>query len=382
MEYFKRIENIDSIKELKRKLRKKKDMNSTEISKHVASLFYDLIQNSINEKTITTHSQLINLVSYFSKVFTAIDPVQFCIGNTIKRILHIIREVIKTNNEDQNKDILTNKIEEAKKNMKLLKNFDFTQINKKDNEENKETQNEKVELNDPITESDKDKILEEIGNIISEIESISQTIIDQKEIKDLIAEGDIILTSNYSQQVVEILAENAKTKKFKVFVCESAPLLREKSQAEELRKRKLDTVVIEDDDIYSVMNKFTKVKVLLGAKAILVNGGLVTYGGAYNICLLASMFSNPVIIAGGTTKLTPMYSFKHELYNEYLSPDLILGKNMDYQGDISSIQFNNPSLDYVPPNLITMYATDIGILNPNYLYKNFNEMYDLEDYEI
>ena len=41
MEYFKRIENIDSIKELKRKLRKKKDMNSTEISKHVASLFYD-----------------------------------------------------------------------------------------------------------------------------------------------------------------------------------------------------------------------------------------------------------------------------------------------------------------------------------------------------
>ena len=374
MEYFKRIENIDSIKELKRKLRKKKDMNSTEISKHVASLFYDLIQNSINEKTITTHSQLINLVSYFSKVFTAIDPVQFCIGNTIKRILHIIREVIKTNNEDQNKDILTNKIEEAKKNMKLLKNFDFTQINKKDNEENKETQNEKEELNDPITESDKDKILEEIGNIISEIESISQTIIDQKEIKDLIAEGDIILTSNYSQQVVEILAENAKTKKFKVFVCESAPLLREKSQAEELRKRKLDTVVIEDDDIYSVMNKFTKVKVLLGAKAILVNGGLVTYGGAYNICLLASMFSNPVIIAGGTTKLTPMYSFKHELYNEYLSPDLILGKNMDYQGDISSIQFNNPSLDYVPPNLITMYATDIGILNPNYLYKNFNDM--------
>ena len=382
MEYFKRIENIDSIKELKRKLRKKKDMNSTEISKHIASLFYDLIQNSINEKTITTHSQLINLVSYFSKVFTSIDPVQFCIGNTIKRILHIIREVIKTNNEDQNEDILTNKIEEAKKNMNLLKNFDFTQINKKDKEENKETENEKEELNDPITESDKDKILEEISNIISEIESISQTIIDQKEIKDLISEGDIILTSNYSQQVVEILAENAKTKKFKVFVCESAPLLREKSQAEELRKRKLDTVVIEDDDIYSVMNKFTKVKVLLGAKAILVNGGLVTYGGAYNICLLASMFSNPVIIAGGTTKLTPMYSFKHELYNEYLSPDLILGKNMDYQGDISSIQFNNPSLDYVPPNLITMYATDIGILNPNYLYKNFNEMYDLEDYEI
>ena len=152
--------------------------------------------------------------------------------------------------------------------------------------------------------------------------------------------------------------------------------------AEELKKIKLDITIVEDDDIYSVMKKFTKVKVFLGAKAILVNGGLITYGGAYNICLLANKFSNPVIIVGGTTKLTPMYSFKHELYNEYLSPDLIFGKDMDYKGDISNIQFNTPSLDYVPPNLISMYATDIGILNPKYLYKNFSDMYDLEDYEI
>ena len=215
-----------------------------------------------------------------------------------------------------------------------------------------------------------------------EIRTISKTITERKEIKDLISDGDIILTSNYSEQVAKILAENKKTKTFKVLVCESAPKLRKKSQVEELKKIKLDITVIEDDDIYSVMKKYTKVKILLGAKAILVNGGLITYGGAYNICLLAKMFSNPVIIVGGTTKLTPMYSFKHELYNEYLSPDLIFGKNMDYQGDISNIQFNNPSLDYVPPNLISMYATDIGILNPNYLYKNFNDMYDLEDYEI
>ena len=55
---------------------------------------------------------------------------------------------------------------------------------------------------------------------------------------------------------------------------------------------------------------------------------------------------------------------------------------MNYNGDISDIQFNTPSLDYIPPNLISMFATDIGILNPKFLYKNFNEMYDLEDYEI
>ena len=400
MEYIKQIENIDKFREIKRKLRRKKDINSTEASEEIAQLFYNLIQDSIKNKGIKTHSELILLVKYLGKILSTVDPVQFCIGNTIKKILHIIREEIsestkEKNNTQNNSELLGNKIKEAKKNLKELKNFEFFKdIDSLDLEraesENSSEKNSSERLYEmkklgseaPITEENINSILEEISNLLSEINSISETITKQKEIKDLISDGDIILTSNYSEQVVKILAENKKTKKFKVFVCESSPKLREKSQVEELKKIKVDLTVIEDDDIYSVMKKYTKVKVLLGAKAILVNGGLITYGGAYNICLLAKMFSNPVIIVGGTTKLTPMYSFKHELYNEYLSPDLIFGKNMDYKGDISNIQFNIPSLDYVPPNLISMYATDIGILNPNYLYKNFNDMYDLEDYEI
>jgi len=397
MEYIKQIENIDKFREIKRKLRRKKDINSTEASEEIAQLFYNLIQDSIKNKGIKTHSQLILLVKYLGKILSTVDPVQFCIGNTIKKILHIIREEInqstkeEQNNIQNNPELLGNKIKEAKKNLKDLKSFEFFKDFDSLDLERVESENSSTERlyefkklgsDAPITEENINSILEEISNLISEINSISETITKQKEIKDLISDGDIILTSNYSEQVAKILAENKKTKNFKVFVCESAPKLREKSQVDELKKIKLDLTVIEDDDIYSVMKKYTKVKVLLGAKGILVNGGLITYGGAYNICLLAKMFSNPVIIVGGTTKLTPMYSFKHELYNEYLSPDLIFGKNMDYKGDISNIQFNNPSLDYVPPNLISMYATDIGILNPNYLYKNFNDMYDLEDYEI
>ena len=130
------------------------------------------------------------------------------------------------------------------------------------------------------------------------------------------------------------------------------------------------------------MSRLNNVKVLIGARAILVNGGLITYGGEYNICLAANVFLIPVIVAGGTTKLTPMHAFKHDLYNEFLSPDLIFGKNVKYEGDISNLQFNNPSLDYVPPNLITMYATNIGIINPIYLYRVLGEIYDQEDYEI
>ena len=390
LEHIRKIESTKDIQELKRKLRRKKDMNSTEASLQIAQLFYDLLKDqTIKNKYKNNPTALILLVQKLGQTFIDIDPVQFCIGNTIKKILHIIREEIRENQKDKNnnsnetKESLSNTVNQENKKLLDIKNLEYTDSdNTTEKSFNSSGQLYEVKKEESNDELNMDVILENIDTLIAEMSSISETITEKKEIKDLISDNDIILTTNYSEQIVKILSENKRTKKFKVFVCESAPKLREKSMSEELKKIKLDVTTVENDDIYSVMKKYTKVKVFLGAKAILNNGGLIAYGGSYNICLLASMFSNPVIIAAGATKLTPMYSFKHEFYNEYLSPDLILGKNMDYQGDISSIQFNNPSLDYVPPNLITMYATDIGILNPKFLYKNFNEMYDLEDYEI
>ena len=406
MDYVSRIENLPFIVNFKRKLRKKDYKNSTYIAKDTAELFLQLIKNSIAEKSITTLAELILLVTYLGKMFTAIDPVQFCTGNVIKRILHIIREEIKENatedkiDYEKKQEIIYEKIKEIKRNIKKIKNLDFESEEKNDkkindlDEDNGEDSSseknstqklyeiQKIKLNIPISETNKDNILTKMDELIAEIDSINEAIINQKEINDLINNDDIILTTNYNQQVAELLIENAKTKKFKVLVAESTPLFNKKSQAETLIKKGIDTTIVDDDDIYDIMNKLTKIKVLIGARAFLVNGGLITYGGAYNICLAANMFSIPVIIVGGTTKLTPMHAFKHELYNEFLSPSFIYGNKVKYEGDISGIQFNNPYLDYVPPNLITMYATNIGIINPIYLYRSFADMYNQEDYEI
>lgn len=413
MDFVTKIENLDFITNFKRKLRKKDYKNSTYAAKETAELFLQLISNSINDKKITTHAELIFLVSYFGKMFTSIDPVQFCTGNTIKRIYHIIRDEIKESfvedktDYDKKQELFSEKVKEAQKNIQRMRNFDFSEIEEQNNikpekngleldEENEEESSsektssqklyeiQKLKLDIPITETNKDNILKRIDDLILEIDSISSSIIELKELKDLINDGDTILTSNYSQQVDEIIIENAKTKKLHVLVAESLPLYNKKSPSENLIQKGIDTTIIDDNDIYDAMNKLklTRGKVLIGARAILVNGGLITYGGAYNTCLAAYNLSIPVIVAGGTTKLTPMYSFKHELYNEFLSPDLIFGKNLKYEGDISGVQFNNPSLDYVPPELITMYATNIGIINPLYLYRLFTDMYDQKDYEI
>ena len=230
MEYIKQIENIDKFKEIKRELRRKKDINSSEIAEEIAQLFYDLIQDSIKNKGIKTHAELIFLVKYLGKILSAVDPFQFCIANTIKKILHIIREEIKESTKEQNniendREILTNRIKEAKKNLKDLKNFEFFKdiesidLEKVESDNSSEMNSteklyelKKLDSDNPITETNINSILDGIYSLISEIRTISKTITERKEIKDLISDGDIILTSNYSEQVAKILGRIKKNK--------------------------------------------------------------------------------------------------------------------------------------------------------------------------
>ena len=55
---------------------------------------------------------------------------------------------------------------------------------------------------------------------------------------------------------------------------------------------------------------------------------------------------------------------------------------MKYEGDITGLKFNTPAFDYVPQNLITMYAMDIGIILPICIYREFPERYSQDDFEI
>ena len=176
----------------------------------------------------------------------------------------------------------------------------------------------------------------------------------------------------------DFFIECSKTKKFKVIVSKSSPKLNGYIQAKNLIKNGIDTTLIEDTGIYSIMPKITKV--IIGTRAIVANGGLISYNGIYNLCLFANMFNIPVIVVGGTFKLTPLYVFGHDTYNEFLSPDVIFGKNVKFNGDIGNIRFNVPGYDYVPPELITIFITNYGSQNPTNIYRLFMELYSQEDY--
>ena len=240
METIATIETLKFFKDFKRKLLKKGYTNSTECAIETSRLFHDVIRYSIENNEIKSQAELILLVKHLGKKLTAIDQVQFCIGNTIKRILCIIREEISKNSTQKNdlefdENILTENLKTSIKNLqaKKLQNLEYFETKKQESEsfeknaESEDSESEGKSKNSsssinlfnskPITTDNKDKILNNIDELINELEFIDENIINQAN--EYISDNDVILTSNKSQILIQFFSEVAKTKKFKVFMC-------------------------------------------------------------------------------------------------------------------------------------------------------------------
>ncbi len=380
-ESFALLEHLPLTEDFRKKIRKKEYESSTKISIETAKLLKDIIQYSIENKLVTHHEDLLNLIRNLGKSFISMDQLQFSIGNIVKRILFIIREEV-----DKLISFREN-ISDSKSNLKKLSNVtslnlltDYKNIKMMTRKDSKieEDQEKKISVSniEKISPDMMNNILQNIEELISELETTSD--ITKEKANEHINDNDIILTANHSDQLEDFFIECSKTKKFKVIVSKSSPKLNGYIQAKNLIKNGIDTTLIEDTGIYSIMPKITKV--IIGTRAIVANGGLISYNGIYNLCLFANMFNIPVIVVGGTFKLTPLYVFGHDTYNEFLSPDVIFGKNVKFNGDIGNIRFNVPGYDYVPPELITIFITNYGSQNPTNIYRLFMELYSQEDY--
>lgn len=295
----------------------------------IAKVITDFIYNNADKIIRSTESidALHNSIKQNLKLLTSINIMQFTIGNTLKRILHIIDLYRKNDHESKS---LEYKITEIKEEINRLKN---------------------------IYDKSSDELIQISLNFIEE--------------------GDVILTANYSDQLYFFLQKASENNiKFSVIVAESYPSLKGEEMAFKLNLININTVIISDSSVFAIMPKITKV--MIGTRAVMANGGLISYNGVYNICLAAKSYNVPVLVLSGSYKLTPLYPFDHLTFNEQLSPDSIYFSN--FNGNLKNITFNAPAYDYVPPEFITIYLTDQGDYHPSYIYRLFKELYSEEDY--
>ena len=225
----------------------------------------------------------------------------------------------------------------------------------------------------------KQTIMEAIQEIMLDLEDTHKNIDDQA--LSYIHADEVVLAYGKSKTIESFLKAAAlKKRSFQVVVCEGAPHGGGIEMAKSLAEAGIDTIVINDSATFAVMARVNKV--LLPAHAVLANGGLIASSGCNMVALAASRMAVPVVCVTGLFKLCPM--FPHEgpdTLQDVVSPSSVLTLKELSDPLMKAVEFLNPVHDYIAPELINLYVTNVGAFQPSFIYRLLSENYHSDDWE-
>ncbi|XP_049626413.1 translation initiation factor eIF-2B subunit beta isoform X2 [Suncus etruscus] len=171
-------------------------------------------------------------------------------------------------------------------------------------------------------------IIEAINELLVELEGTMENIAAQA--LEHIHSNEVIMTIGFSRTVEAFLKEAARKRKFHVIVAECAPFCQGHEMAVNLSKEGIETTVMTDAAIFAVMSRVNK-------------------------------FPN-----------------EEDSFNKFVAPEEVLPFT---EGDIlEKVSVHCPVFDYVPPELITLFISNIGGNAPSYIYRLMSELYHPDDH--
>jgi len=226
----------------------------------------------------------------------------------------------------------------------------------------------------------KQAIMEAMQEIINELQDLHGNINDQAT--SHIHSDEIILTYGQSETIAEFLKFAAnKKRQFQVVVCEGAPHYGGHEMAKSLADSGIDTIVINDAAIFAMMARVNKV--ILPAHAVLANGGLVTSSGCNVVALAARHNSVPVVCVTGLYKLCPMYPHEgQDTLNDLVSPSTVIDLVEMRKPEMADVELVNPVHDYIKPEHVNLYVTNVGSFQPSFTYRLLGEYYHVDDFRL
>lgn len=197
-----------------------------------------------------------------------------------------------------------------------------------------------------------EKALERIGQIGS------------NRIKD----GSVVLTHCNSLAALSVISTAHKSgKKIKVIATESRPRYQGITTIGMLDKMGIETELIVDSAVRSVMNEVDLV--VVGADVITANGTLVNKIGTAQIALCAHEARTSFIVAAETYKFSPQ-TIQGELVTiEERESAEVLADLSSY----SHVRVRNPAFDVTPHQYIDLICTEVGAIPPEMSYQIIRE---------
>ncbi|XP_006618947.1 translation initiation factor eIF-2B subunit beta [Apis laboriosa] len=315
------------------------------------------LKEIINNAEWTTAENLMSIIRTNGKYLVEANPLEFSIGNMVRRILQIIREEytseLKNKNDETDPQESLHKILTAEGDQQVDFNISVPSL--------------------------KSAIIEHINEFEVELETCAENITQQAS--EHIHSNEIIMTIGTSKLVEEFFKRAAETRAFEVIVAEGGPSLSGHEMAVNLAKAKIKTTLISDVAIFAMMSRVNKV--IITTHTVMANGGLRAISGSHTVAQAAKHYSVPVMVLLPLYKLSPLYLYSHEQdgFNKHVSPleGVIDDANLTL---LERIHVYNPVFDYVPPELVTLFISNTGGNAPSYIYRLLSELYHPDDYEL
>lgn len=325
--------------------------------KDIALAISHLLMRVISAARWTNPYDLIDIIRKVGTIIINAQPREMITGNIIRRVLALIRDEIETENNNDNTPMMSSMFS-------LLSTNNNT--NKK---EHYQLKRQSSDLRSVIIQGIRD-LIDEIQNVNDGIETMSA---------DLIHDNEILLTPTpTSETLLHFLIKARSKRKFTVLVTENYPndIKAAHKFAKTLASHKIETIVIPDTTTFALMSRVGKV--LLGSKSVFANGGCIANSGVANIVECAKEHKTPVLAVAGLYKLSPLYPFNRDDLIEVGNSGKVL--NYDDFELVDSVEVvTNPLDDYVPPEHIDIYITNIGGFAPSFIYRIVLDNYQAED---
>mmetsp|Transcript_1062 Transcript_1062/g.2324 ORF Transcript_1062/g.2324 Transcript_1062/m.2324 type:complete len:388 (-) Transcript_1062:885-2048(-) len=225
---------------------------------------------------------------------------------------------------------------------------------------------------------------------------------------DFIQEGQTVLTHGWSRVVSSILLKAAETKHFDIIFLEGRPDAAGARAATEYANHptQIPTTVVLDAAVGHVMERVDVV--LVGAEAVVENGGFVNKMGTYALAACAKAHGKPFYVAAESLKFSRLFPLNQrdlpDMGNTPVSfvdttkstsssssssstttgtpdkdDDSLNGPNnsQDLQSiDLpGSVTVDNPPCDFTPASFITLLFTDLGVLTPSAVSDELIKLY-------
>ncbi|RCK54807.1 Translation initiation factor eIF-2B subunit beta [Candida viswanathii] len=338
--------------------------------KEIALTIAHLLMKVISVARWSNTYDLIELIRQVGITIHKAYPRRVIPDNVVRRVLALIRDEIEP--EHPAPTALPNPANPAESNPMVSSMFSLLSTNNSETiKEQKQPQLKKQ------TSDMRSIIIQGIRDLVDEISNVNEGI--ETMAVDLIHDGEVLLTPTPSSEtVIHFLIKASAKRKFSVVVTENYPNEIKASHrfVKTLAKHNIETILIPDTTTYAIMSRVGKV--IIGTNAVFANGGCLSSSGVANVVECAKEHRTPVFAVAGLYKLSPLYPFT--------SSDLIevgnSGKVLNYD-DFQLVEnvdvVTNPLEDYIPPQHIDIFMTNIGGFAPSFIYRIVLDNYKPED---